>query len=147
MKPLKGFVLVIALQLLLGLIVRDPWWVPDLVLISVVLSAVTVWPGQWLIAAMIGGALGIVLAGRDPLVAGIGYGIVGAAASVAAVRWVLTEPRAQLVTIAVCELGLLLAWGWGDGVLTWRVFGWSLWRLAVTVLCVPWTRRMLVGRA
>jgi len=76
-------------------------------------------------------------------VAGGGYAAAGWLVSAASARWDLSEWRAQVVTVAVLEAGLLALWMAVDHVVTFRLLAWSVWKLALTVACVPWVRRAM----
>ena len=131
------------IQLAIGLIVRRPWWIPDLLLASLVVASVTSRLSAGMTLALWAGILAMAHPCREPLVVGCGYAAAGWLVLAASARWDLSEWRAQAVTVAMLEAGLLALWMAADRVVTLRLLAWSAWKLELTVACVPWVRRAM----
>ncbi len=139
----RGVVVAAGIQLVIGLIVQRPWWVPDLLLVSLVVIYGTAGRTMDWTPALVGGALAMCLGGRAPLLVGFSY--VGAAglAVLASVRWDVSEREAQAVELALLETGLLALWMLMEHMLTFRTAFWSAGKILLTVACLPWMRRVM----
>ena len=143
MRGLRGMVWAAVGQLVIGLIVTNPWAVPDLLLGSLVVASTAPGPFARLTPALVGGALAMMMAGREPLLAGLSYAGAGGVVAVAATRWDLSERSAQAVAVTMLETGLIAVWLIADQTLSGRLLLWGLGKTVLTLACLPWVRTLV----
>lgn len=130
-------------QLVIGMIVKNPWWVPDLLLDSLVVASTAPGPFARLTPVLVGGALAMMMAGREPLLAGLSYVGAGGVVVVAAIQWDLSEWSAQAVAVAMLETCLIAVWLIADQTLSGPLLLWGLGKTVLTLACLPWVRKLV----
>jgi len=131
------------LHLVLGRWMPSPWVMPDLTVTSMVL-AILLLPRRPLGPAAAGGAMVMLTTVHHPLAMGAAYAAAGGLVKLCSGWWDLTSPAFQRAAVIAAQL-LLLAVAFVVSVpLTREVGLLAAGHLAITALCVPLVRWLLM---
>ena len=120
----------------------SPWWVPDLSLVSLIL---TMGPSsaRWLIRSWLIGIVTMCWDVQAPLVPLLWYPAVAGSLRLVAQRWDLEDLRVQLVLVALAESMWLLLHVWIQDIATLPLLALAVLHVAVTVITVPAMRQAM----
>ena len=126
--------------------VSSPWWVPDLTLVGLVL-AVGIRPARWLAASLVAALFSFLWAIRFSGQLFTGSLLCGWLASRVGTRWDATDVRVQaLVALLACAL-MTFGMMWLENLWSLPLLSVALIHVAITGLCVPTVRRLLISAA
>ncbi len=121
--------------------VLSPWWVPDLTLVAVALIC-SGKARRWWLAAGIAGALTMCWVPQFPLAVLFWYGAFAVSIRWVAGVWDVSDTRIQLLIVgagACSWMGMLL---WCSGGSVMPLLGFAIAHVTITLLALPFLRRM-----
>ena len=121
----------------------SPWLMPDLTLLSVLLTMLQI-PGHPLGPALLGGVLAMVLAVHHPVLIGLAYLGAGWVVKWLAAWWDVTGVSMQRMAVGVAEGLLLTVLLMLSAPVTGGLLLLGGLRLAITILCLPLVRAVVV---
>ena len=129
-------------QYLLALLAPSPWWVPDLVLIGLILGVIAE-PSRWLTFSLCAGAFHALAAVRHPGVFFIGDLAIGGLTLIAPAPWDMAPRQLEGVLVGVSSVALMAVACWLDELWSMALVGLMLWRMSLTLLSVGLVRRLV----
>ena len=121
----------------------SPWLMPDLTLLSVLLTMLQI-PGYPLGPALLGGVLAMFLAVHHPVLIGLAYLGAGWVVKWLAAWWDVTGVSMQRMAVGVAEGLLLTVLFLLSAPMTGGLLLLGGLRLALTILCLPLVRAVVV---
>ena len=129
-------------QYFLALLAPSPWWVPDLVLIGLILGVMAE-PSRWLTLSLCAGLFHALTAIRHPGVFFIGDLVIGGLTWIAPTPWDMTPRQLERILVGVSSVALMAVACWLDELWSMALVGLMLWRMGLTLLSVGLVRRLV----
>ncbi len=129
---------------LLAHLIASPWWLPDLTLVGLVL-AVGQRPAQWLVASLVAALLTVLSAVRFSGQLFSAYLLCGWFVQLVGNRWDATDVRVQGVAALMASALLTFGAIWFENLWSPPLLGLALAHVAITGLCVPTVRWLLMS--
>ncbi|MBI3319970.1 MAG: hypothetical protein HYZ89_05235 [Candidatus Omnitrophica bacterium] len=131
-------------HLAIGRWIASPWWVPDLTLLSIVVTMAR-YPGQAFLPALYGGLLMMLFTVHHAVAVGLSYVGAGVLTKLLATQGDLATPFLQQVIVGVAEIGLLAVALFLNRTASLELLELSGAKVLVTVACIPFMRRLVRG--
>ena len=123
-------------QIVLARLGCSTWWIPDLLLVALILS-VAASPSRWLLYGIVAGGISALWAVRVPWALWAANLLLAGLIRVGARHWDLSDARVQQVLVGVANLLMRLWLVWLDDTWSLALVGPLLLQTGVTVLVVP----------
>ena len=128
-------------QYVLALCSPSPWWVPDLVLVALILG-VTRTPAKWLNLSICAGLLQALSAARHPAVLFVVDVLIGGLIWLAPRLADMSTGQLQRAAIGLSSIFMMGMMCWLDELWSVVLLGLLLWRLSLTLLSAELVRQV-----